>query len=366
MPQNKERKRLHKSPPRQNSNKPLYSCTDIFDVVRAQSCLILAEDRADDALTDQGQDQSQEQTVYEAHVGYMLEKPLQNHHSNYSNDSLSHYSGSEMDDGDLKRRRCKTPVLYVGQLESKPLEIDPAKCLADQYRAELPPRVFTPSIEPQLAKPPRRRLRKIKCQLSLRDTIKEQAKSISYSDCETLVGSESPRSPASTISPTKSYFEAEQLNLVDKPQRRILTPDSQSWDALPGLDDDIALQMCTTLLSNELATALFKHHPAERGDRASGFQILLMIEAYEAMQQQIRRECYESQLMGQFDNDHVEAVDNILTHWLHALYAMYDRSQEKKSSWERIEEAGEMEEECWPLRRSEDLQATCVNGRGWS
>lgn len=360
MPLNKERKRLHKLPPGQKSQNPFYSCKDVFNIVLAKSCLIENQQVADDALTRL--DQGLEKTWHAAHaqIEYLYENSSQKSCPNLSYGSLSHYSEDDMDDGHVKRRRCKTPVLFVGQLERTP-EIDPAKCLAEEYRADLPQRAYTPCIE--LLKPPRRKLRKMKCQVSLRDTIKEHAKSFSYSDSETLVGSESPRSPASTISPSKSYFEIKRLNLVDKPPKRMLTPDSQAWDALPGLDDDIALQMCTNLLTTELATALFRHHPTEKQDRASGLQILLLIEAYEAMQQQNRRERYDSHLNGEFEDSHVEAVDLILDHWLNALYAMYDRAQESNKSYEIIEEAGE---EKWPLRRSENSQATCVNGRGWS
>jgi len=377
MHQSKERKRLHKPQPVRKStgtkNRTLYSCKEILDVVRAQSCLILEQGADDDALTQQpGALQRTENN--HGHIGYLLKNPnfdpLGNHHSNRSDDSLSHYSEDDMDDGggNLRRRRCKTPVLFVGQLESRPwrhLQGDPTNCLADQYRAELPPRSFTPSIiEPQmqLKKSPRRRLRKIKCQLSLRDLIKEQSRSFSHSDCETLCGSDSPGSATSPTSPTKSYFEVKQLKLKDKPPRRMLTPDLQ---AAPAPDDDIALQMVTELLTNELCSALFKHHPREKGDRASSLQILLMIEAYENLQQQVRREGYESHITGRKAKSHVEAVDGILDHWLEVLYEMYDRSQQKKSDCEKIEEVEEVEEEDWPLRRSEDSQATCVERGGW-
>jgi hypothetical protein len=145
----------------------------------------------------------------------------------------------------------------------------------------------------------------------------------------------------------------------------MLTPDLQ---ATPGPDDDIALQMVTELLTNELCSALFKHHPREKGDRASSLQILLMIEAYENLQQQVRREGYESHITGHVGKGHVEAVDGILDHWLEVLYDMYDRSQQKKSDCEKIEEVeevDEVDEVDWPLRCSEDSQATCVERGGW-
>lgn len=102
------------------------------------------------------------------------------------------------------------------------------------------------------------------------------------------------------------------------------------------------------LLTNELATALFKQHPSENHDRASGLQVLLMIEAYETLQQHVRKEIQEAAVAGKEVDDHVRNMEAILDRWLESLYAIYD-SSEKRSSCEIIKE-----EEDWPLRRSED------------
>lgn len=234
------------------------------------------------------------------------------------------------------RRRCKTPVLWIGQLESKSsqaLDSETATCLADQYRAELPDRIFTPTpcVEPDLAKPPPRRLRKIKCQSSLRDIIKEQehAKPAVYSsDSDTLCGSESPSPSTATTTPTRSYFEIQEQH---------------------NPPDDIALHICTSLLTNELAKSLYKHHPAEQGDRASGLQILLMIEAYEALQHKMRNQA------AQFDRSHVDAVDGILDRWLDALYTIYEHSQ---GGLEDVQEAEEIEGALWRSKNSQDVPCT--------
>lgn len=103
------------------------------------------------------------------------------------------------------------------------------------------------------------------------------------------------------------------------------------------------------LLTNELATALFKQHPSENQDRASGLQVLLMIEAYETLQQHVRKEIHDAAVAGQEVDDHVRNMEAILDRWLESLYAIYE-SSEKRSSCEIIKE----EEEDWPLRRSED------------
>jgi ABC-type thiamine transport system ATPase subunit len=79
------------------------------------------------------------------------------------------------------------------------------------------------------------------------------------------------------------------------------------------------------LLTNDLATALYRQHPAESGNRVSGLQILLMIEAYEALQQQLREEMLSSHVTG-FSEEHAKTVESTLNHWLQALRSIYEHS----------------------------------------
>jgi hypothetical protein len=90
------------------------------------------------------------------------------------------------------------------------------------------------------------------------------------------------------------------------------------------LDNDISMQLCMDLLTNDLATALYRQHPAEPGNRASGLQILLMIEAYEALQGKIRQE--EQSHVTDDAAKHMRAADDALDHWLQALRSIYERS----------------------------------------
>ncbi|KAH6672335.1 hypothetical protein B0J14DRAFT_483010 [Halenospora varia] len=256
----------------------------------------------------------------------------------------------------VKTRRAKTPVFYIGQLENRRKSFDRTQALADQYRASLPARPFTPAWDHNLEKSSKRSLRKIKCQQSLRDLMKEHSRSTSYSDCDTLVGSDVSESPTS---PTQKFSEIQtpqKLHLVDKASKRASLPEKLILD--PTIEDDVGLQICTNLLTNELASALFRQHPSEQEDRASGLQILLMIEAYESMQQDIRRELYESQATGHKMDSHVKYIDGILDQWLEALYAVYDRAELKKKKCEAIKEVDE--EEDWSPRHSEDSQVTCI------
>jgi hypothetical protein len=88
--------------------------------------------------------------------------------------------------------------------------------------------------------------------------------------------------------------------------------------------NDVCVQLCLELLTNDLATALHQQHPLELVNRISGLQILLMIEAYESLQQNLRRE-REAHVADQA-GEHVEVLDDVLNHWLQALRSIYERS----------------------------------------
>ncbi|EHL01908.1 hypothetical protein M7I_2091 [Glarea lozoyensis 74030] len=217
--------------------------------------------------------------------------------------------------------------MFVGQLESSP-SYDPAKAFAQH----------------------------------LRDLVKDHSRSSrpsSSSDCDTLVGSESPNSPRSPTD--KEFPEVTRLHLVDKPPPRPQAlSEKASLDMINELHNEIGLGICMNMLTNELATALFKQHPSENADRASGLQIRLMIEAYETLQDHVRNELYDAFVSGKELDPHVQEYEAILERWLDSLYAVYEVAQEKKPTCEVIKEVEE-EENDWPLRRSQDSAETFVS-----
>lgn len=401
-------------------------------IVGVQSCLELRARADDDVLTggrnhnhdlacSQSQDQkrgpqprigthppsSRSKIQFELQI---QSQPLSNISDNDS-DSISLYSTrssiaplatkqkhNNMESDLHLRRRSKTPVLFVGQLERKSvictrtldldIALDKAQILADEYQAVLPLRLETSitncnfenlnqSTKPSTLCLPRtpKRLRKIKCQLSLRDLVRQHSQcapsspsrspSTPGSDTETLVGSP-------PCSPLDREFEKPSLTQLDSPtlahrplfsNRRNRSSQSDDEQSLPAFeaenDTNIGLKICTELLTNELATALLRHHStstaAEATDRASGLQILLMIEAYETVQQHVRRMLYDAHVTGkQFS--HVRDAEGILEHWLKALYAVYDCEQEEESKRNRLEYE-------WPLRRSTE-SGRVVRGDG--
>ena len=327
-----ERKRLRKAPPKAKSTPNLYSCEEIVNEVRAQSTLVLFKSDGNSTITELP-DSEYEISRSRPEIGFLFDKPQ----ANASRSLMRNYSTDEMDPEFLKRTRAKTPVFAIGQLEKASMFIDKAQALAEQYQSLLPPRTFTPYPLnlPDLAPKKLQRLRKIKCQLDLRDSIKEdpsRGHSVAYSDAETLVGSESPSPPPSPTE-TEDHFEEAKSPLLD-PHDRSLS------DSMAIFEDDIGLKICVDLLTTELATALFRQHPAERGDRASGLQILLMIEAYEAIQKNVRQQLCDPHVTQEMA-DHVKSVDRILRYWLKVLYSVYDQSQEMKGKKKVDEEEWE-------------------------
>ena len=273
--------------------------------------------------------------------------------------SLSIYPLEEMALDILKRTRAKTPCFWVGQLDQpKPCDdsrFDSAIALACEYQSVLPPRTYTPSII-ETTRPLERTIRKVKGRQSLRDIVERDESrdsvystascnsnydySYSYnsynhnhyhnhnhnytSDCDTLVGSESPPSP---LTPTSASFPRAKytlsplsINTKSSPYRQ-LSPSSESGEHT----SNTGFQLSLDLLTEQLATGLFKKHPAEPLDRASGLQIRLMIEAYESVLLQLRGDDH-------IISKHLAAFEHTLNHWVRALYAVYDRTCEDASS----------------------------------
>lgn len=232
----------------------------------------------------------------------------------------------DLDSDILRRTRAKTPCFFVGQLEksAKPKGTTTAKELADQYQAELPLRISSPD-PPSCPKTLRRTVRKMKGKQSLRDTLTYDRPYSSHrpysSDAETLVGSDSPMSTNSRASSSSCYFPSKLSQKFREPTKSEEAAKNREED-----HRDIGLRICLEMLTNELANALFKQHPVEPLDRASGLQIMLMIETYESVQQRIRQDIHRLQLANQ-NPDHVMACEDMLNTWIDALYALHDQAE---------------------------------------
>lgn len=393
-PEGKSRKRLQKPPRGGNSDKGLYYCQDVFDIVLAQSCLTLFEDDIDmapvdvttvdlapvnviavdvttvdlapvgvtpvnvttvdatlvdvtpvDATPVDVAPAEGGREVFPTHVGFLLKNEL----STCSDGSNWSYTSEEIEERVFPKRRAKTPVLFVGQLESnrhsndKP---DLARILAEQYCALLPQRTWTPCTKEVVVESTQKKtLRKIETQQNLRSLVSDCPRLSFYPDSETLVGSEmtSPDSPTPMgdhhkILPAFERYEKgacseeeedfpwpwddgqkKQLMILEK--EGFLDNNEDSLSTNSHVDADIGLQICLDLLTNKLAGAAFRHHPAESEFRASGLQIWLMIEAYESVRHHLQQE---------YSGDYVGPIEAVLSHWLQALYSVYQLSQAKE------------------------------------
>ncbi|KAG9239832.1 hypothetical protein BJ878DRAFT_530591 [Calycina marina] len=220
----------------------------------------------------------------------------------------------DLDLQSLRRTRAKTPCFWIGQLEK---QLASATKLADQYQAELPLRISSP-YNPTPPETLPRVVRKVKAQESLRSMNKfERPYS---SDGDTLVGSETPKSQAS---PTSHYF-------ASKPSRMFEEPDGHESVSITRQDQhNIGLRICLEMLTNELATALFKNHPIESSNRASGLQIMLMIEAYESVQQKLRQNIHHLRTESH-DPGHMMAAEAMLDTWIDSLYALHEQFEARR------------------------------------
>lgn len=287
-------------------------------------------------------------------------------HINRSAHSLSIYSFDDMAIDILKRTRAKTPCFWVGQLDHhrQPCDdnrYDSAVALACEYQAVLPPRTFTPGLEPQ---PLGRTIRKVKGRQSLREIVERDERDSVYSnaqsssdgydyndnynynhsynhnynhnhnhnhsytsDSDTLVGSDSPPFPTT---PRSGYFPRPKSPLFPFVDDAKAIPHARDSCVKDSSSTSLGFQICLDLLTEQLATGLFKKHPAEHLDRASGLQIQLMIEAYESVLLHTRGEIAARHVAG-LRPSHLLDLEQTLDHWVRALYSVYDRTRTKSN-----------------------------------
>lgn len=232
-----------------------------------------------------------------------------------SNYSISIYSSDEIyptENMESLRRRAKTPVFFIGQLERKAMEDDFSECLANEYKTVLPRRRISSYLDLNLpVNPAKRRLRKIKSQESLRDLCKSYAASPSIaSDCETLVGSDGGRSPRGSM-----FKDDEKDDIFEF--RDMAPPAYEQLERKTSVsDEDVSLQICSDLLTSKLTTTLHQDHTIEPGNKVSSLEILLMIEAYESIRKELP--------LNPRDIHVTSAAEVALDQWIQALYTIYE------------------------------------------
>ncbi|KAF7906866.1 hypothetical protein EAF00_001144 [Botryotinia globosa] len=232
-----------------------------------------------------------------------------------SNYSISIYSSDErstISKMETLRKRAKTPVFFIGQLEKKAMEHNSSEWLANQYQKTLPRRRISSSWNLDLPViPVKRTLRKIKSQESLRDLCRRNATSPSEaSDCETLVGSDGRGSPHGSI------FKSDEKN-NNFGVENVVSPTCEPLDKTSLSDQDISLQICLNLLTSKLSTSLQQdYHTTGQENTASSLEILLMIEAYESIRKGLRADSRDLRV--------TSAAETALDQWIQALYTIYE------------------------------------------
>ena len=217
------------------------------------------------------------------------------------------------------RRRAKTPIFSIGQLEDIPRprnalgKTSSVELIAEQYRALLDSRNSDSSLcsDSYSEPPPSRR--------SLGDRPLSIRRRQSSSD---LRDRRRPEYPVELV--TGSPSNSDDGTLVSFEEETVyFKPVSFSPEPSPGLEplptpsspDSLSLQICLDLLTRDLSSALASR-PGRSSSETSALQVWVMIEAYEKLRDQLFGE-----RLGCEETGKLEAMLNM---WLRALYTIHD------------------------------------------
>ncbi|CAP66681.1 uncharacterized protein PODANS_4_8140 [Podospora anserina S mat+] len=216
------------------------------------------------------------------------------------------------------RRRAKTPIFSIGQLEGIPrpsnalARASTVELIAEQYRALLESdntaREASHS-ESHSEPPPSRQERR----LSIRrrqssDHLRDESRAPRPVDA----ASGSPISDDGTLVSFEEetvYFKP--VSFSPEPSPR---PPPGSIANAPA-PDNLSLQICLDLLTRDLASALASR-PSRTNSETSALQVWVMIEAYERLRDQFGSAGLGCEEYG--------ALEGMLNFWLRALYSIHD------------------------------------------
>lgn len=243
----------------------------------------------------------------------------------------------------MMRRRAKTPVLRIGQLEGVAPEPTPSiptnkvssvELIAEQYRALLRSRnsmFFDSHSEP----PPSRQEEHDEPQC--RANSSEELRTAEHLDVPVLdLPNGSPTSDDGTLVAFEEEtvyfkpvsFSPEPLSPVHIHEHPILRPPTPA-------PDNLSLQICLDLLSRELSSAICDR-PFRSPSDVPALQIWVMIEAYERLRDQV--------MNMRLRPDELRPLDTMFDMWLRALYNVHDKLTEGRRSSESDYDALESED----------------------
>jgi hypothetical protein len=225
------------------------------------------------------------------------------------------------------RRRAKTPVFSIGQLEGMPYSRDAftanktssVELIAEQYRALLESRDSDSVYSDALSEPSLSRQ-------GFRDDEVEIRRQRSSEDLASDGFLQPPSAAALAHSPTSddgTLVAFDEETVYFKPvsfSPEPLSPLRTYESALPSPQlpqDNLSLQICLDLLTRELSSAV-SDRPRRVGTEASALQIWVMIEAYERLRDSIL------DMRIRLGNDEMRGVEMMFDTWLRALYIIHD------------------------------------------
>lgn len=232
------------------------------------------------------------------------------------------------------RRRAKTPVHTIGQLEGEAFTRDlfkggkltgGADLVAAQYQALLDPHdaesIHTnPHSEPPMSRAPSLDVTAyLKPQLSAGDLQFKSSSSL-HAPEQAAVANSPAASDGTLVAFDEEAIYFKPLSFSPEPPsplralKNIQEQPHQRPESTFGGHANVGLQICTELLTRELAMAMFDKGGASSD--SSALQILVMIEAYERLRDTV--------LDMQAQRGGLDGVETMFDTWLASLYSLHD------------------------------------------
>ncbi|KAK4111318.1 hypothetical protein N656DRAFT_712085 [Canariomyces notabilis] len=222
------------------------------------------------------------------------------------------------------RRRAKTPIFSIGQLEDIPRpsnalgRTSSVDLIADQYRALLD---YRASVHSDAISEPSLSLDEGESDEALIDRRRRSSASLPPETpiCAPMRNRDfAQRSTTSDDDGTLVAFEEETVYFKPvsfSPEPTLPLARLPSYSSCTSADDNLSLQICLDLLTRDLSSAL-EGRPGKSCPDPSALQVWVMIEAYERLRDQIleRRPASKES----------RSLEMMFDMWLRSLYAIHD------------------------------------------
>lgn len=245
------------------------------------------------------------------------------------------------------RRKAKTPVFKIGQLENLhsqqsievPEKASPVELLAEEYRTLIGPHDLSDMEstygDSQLDRQTSRDVLEVPYNYSGRKSS-ESSRSMAYQKPPKVPEHQRqyPKRPptpddAGLVSFEEDAIYFKPISFSPEPSPR---PSFESLTPSQSSEDSLGLQVCFDLLTRELGSTIAAR-PQRAGPDTAALQILVMIEAYERLRNQVFKMDLKKQQKKQ--------VELMFNTWLSALYSIHNSmtgGQASESEYDGLEE----------------------------